>query len=103
VPLVNDGRQRVQPVFAGDIASAILETLKLPAQSSTFHLGGPQEMSLKELVHFVQVRSTTQYCVVFVFVFVLLFCSCRPLSTWAARKRCRSKSWFTLCRYVVQL
>jgi NADH dehydrogenase len=55
VPLINGGRNLVQPVFVADLAEAIVERLCQQASDSTlnsetFEIGGAQALSMKEVV-----------------------------------------------------
>jgi uncharacterized protein YbjT (DUF2867 family) len=48
------GRSRMQPVFAGDVAEAIVRALDAPhAVGETYELGGPTVYSMAELMAFV--------------------------------------------------
>jgi NADH dehydrogenase len=50
VPLVGNGKARVQPVFVGDVADAVAAVLARPATAKTvFELGGPTIYSYREL------------------------------------------------------
>lgn len=54
LPLIGGGHTRFQPVYAGDVAQATLAALGNPsAESQTFELGGPEIMTLKEVMQFV--------------------------------------------------
>ena len=51
VDLYGDGGTRLQPVFAGDIADAIMKILTQPAAAGvTYELGGPTVYSFKEIM-----------------------------------------------------
>lgn len=57
VPLINGGRNLVQPVFVADLAEAIVERLcqqssdgTSSVNSETFEIGGAQPLSMKEVV-----------------------------------------------------
>jgi NADH dehydrogenase len=51
LPLIGGGRTRFQPVFVGDVARAIAETvLRADAADRTFELGGPAIYSFRELM-----------------------------------------------------
>ena len=51
LPLIGGGRTRFQPVYVGDVASAILAGLEDPAhRGRTFELGGPEVLTFKELM-----------------------------------------------------
>lgn len=54
LPLIGGGRMRLQPVYVGDVASAVAQTLEREdAQGKTFELGGPNVYTLKELMGLV--------------------------------------------------
>ncbi|HEX5279917.1 MAG TPA: complex I NDUFA9 subunit family protein [Micropepsaceae bacterium] len=54
LPLIGGGHTRFQPVYAGDVAQATLAALgNAGAASQTFELGGPEVMTLKEVMQFV--------------------------------------------------
>lgn len=54
LPLIGGGHTRFQPVYAGDVAQAALAALgNAGAASQTFELGGPEVMTLKEVMQFV--------------------------------------------------
>jgi NADH dehydrogenase len=54
LPLIGGGHTRYQPVFAGDVAAAVLAAIDTQqAAGSTYELGGPEVMSFKELLQFV--------------------------------------------------
>jgi uncharacterized protein YbjT (DUF2867 family) len=50
VPVVGDGRAKVQPVFVGDVADAAAAVLARPATAkSVFELGGPRIYTYREI------------------------------------------------------
>jgi NADH dehydrogenase len=52
-PLIGGGRTRMQPVFAGDVARAIADSLEgRAAPGGIYELGGPEVMTLRECVAF---------------------------------------------------
>ncbi len=54
LPLVGGGLTRFQPVFAGDVAAAIADTVDGKAKAgTTYELGGPEVRTFKELMEFV--------------------------------------------------
>ncbi len=54
LPLIGGGHTRFQPVYAGDIAQATLVALGDPgAQGQTFELGGPEVLTLREIMRLV--------------------------------------------------
>ena len=54
LPLVGGGQTRFQPVFAGDVASAIVAAIEGRSRDGeVYELGGPQVRSFKELMQFM--------------------------------------------------
>ena len=54
LPLVGGGHTRFQPVFAGDVASAVVAAIEGRAEDGQiYELGGPEVKSFKELMQFV--------------------------------------------------
>jgi NADH dehydrogenase len=54
LPLVGGGHTRFQPVFAGDVASAVVAAIEGRAgDGEPYELGGPEVKSFKELMQFV--------------------------------------------------
>ena len=54
LPLVGGGHTLFQPVFAGDVASAVVAAIEDRAQDGQiYELGGPEVRSFKELMQFV--------------------------------------------------
>ena len=59
LPLIGGGTTRFQPVFAGDVAAAVLAAVEGRAKDGTiYELGGPEVRTFKELMQFV--LTTTQ-------------------------------------------
>jgi NADH dehydrogenase len=51
LPLFGSGNTRLQPVYTGDVANAVLAALKMPAAvGKTYELGGPEIFTYRELV-----------------------------------------------------
>ena len=51
LPLFGSGNTRLQPVYAGDVADAVLAALKMPvAVGKTYELGGPEIFTYRELI-----------------------------------------------------
>lgn len=52
VPLINGGKNLLEPVFVGDLALAIAASLKLPPAlgAGVFEIGGPNRVSMREFV-----------------------------------------------------
>src|SRR6185437_5673666 len=54
LPLIGGGLTRFQPVFAGDVASAIADAVDGTVRGgTTYELGGPEVKTFKELMQFV--------------------------------------------------
>jgi NADH dehydrogenase len=50
VPVVGDGRQRLQPVFVDDVAEVLARAAAGDGPSGTFEIGGPQVMSMDDVL-----------------------------------------------------
>jgi uncharacterized protein YbjT (DUF2867 family) len=51
LPLIGGGKTRFQPVYVGDVASALLRLIEDPATAGrTYELGGPHTYSFRELL-----------------------------------------------------
>jgi NADH dehydrogenase len=54
LPLIGGGHTRFQPVFAGDVAGAVMAAIEDRAkEGAIYELGGPEVKSFKELMQFV--------------------------------------------------
>jgi len=54
LPLTGGGLTRFQPVFAGDVAAAVLAVMEGRAtRASIYELGGPEVMSFRQLMEFM--------------------------------------------------
>ena len=54
LPLIGGGHTRFQPVFAGDVASAVVAAIEGRGQEGkAYELGGPEVKSFKELMQFM--------------------------------------------------
>ncbi len=54
LPLVGGGHTRFQPVFVGDVATAIADTVEGKAKrGTTYEFGGPEVRTFKQLMEFV--------------------------------------------------
>lgn len=55
LPLIGGGHTRFQPVYAGDVADAVMVALTDPAcQGRTYELGGPRAYSFKDLLDYIR-------------------------------------------------
>ena len=53
LPLIDGGKNRMQPVYVGDVADAICKALTDPAcAGQTYELGGPEVMTMKEIMEY---------------------------------------------------
>lgn len=54
LPLIGGGTTKLQPVFVGDVATAIADAIEGKARpGSTYELGGPEELTLRQLQEYV--------------------------------------------------
>ena len=54
LPLISGGKGRMQPVYVGDVAEAVVEVIASPQfKGRTFELGGPKAYTFKELMRFI--------------------------------------------------
>jgi uncharacterized protein YbjT (DUF2867 family) len=54
LPLIGGGKKRVQPVFAGDVARAIVAAITLPdAMGKTYELGGAETFTWREVMEYI--------------------------------------------------
>jgi nucleoside-diphosphate-sugar epimerase len=51
VPVIGDGRQRLQPVFVEDVAEAHAQAAKAGGPTGTFEIGGPDVMEMNDVLH----------------------------------------------------
>ena len=58
LPLIGGGATKLQPVYVGDVAAAIVAALGDPAASGkTFELGGPRVLTMREAMEFVLIET----------------------------------------------
>lgn len=50
VPVVGDGEQRLQPVFVDDVSDVLARATEPDAPSGTFEIGGPEVMTMDEVL-----------------------------------------------------
>jgi uncharacterized protein YbjT (DUF2867 family) len=53
LPLIGGGETRIQPAFVGDVASAIADAVDGKTKAGTYELGGPEVMSMREIMQFI--------------------------------------------------
>lgn len=52
VPVIGDGKQRLQPVFIDDLTRVVVDSLDRPAAANqVFEIGGPQVLTMDEVLH----------------------------------------------------
>jgi NADH dehydrogenase len=55
VPVIGDGKTRVQPIFVEDVARCVAEAvLREDCKDKTFELGGPERLSMDEIIRTIQ-------------------------------------------------
>jgi NADH dehydrogenase len=55
MPLIGGGKTKLQPIFVGDVADAVVAAVsKREAQGRIYELGGPRTYTLKQLIEFVR-------------------------------------------------
>jgi len=53
VPVIGDGSQRLQPVFVGDVAEAMVQAATPHGPTGTFEIGGPEVLTMNEVLRTV--------------------------------------------------
>ena len=65
LPLIGGGHTKLQPVYVGDVAQAVVKILETPAtQGATFELGGPAAYSFADLMHLMLKAIRRERCLV---------------------------------------
>lgn len=65
LPLIGGGHTQFQPVYVGDVAKAVIATLKQPETAGrTYELGGPEVLSFREILSYIQEQTGYQRCLV---------------------------------------
>lgn len=65
VPLIGGGGNRMQPVYAADVAEAVICALHLPhMDGKTFELGGPKTYTMRELFEYILQVTNRSKCFV---------------------------------------
>lgn len=55
VPVIGNGRNRAHPIYVEDVARCVVECVRRPeAQSQTLDLGGPEALSMDQILHTLQ-------------------------------------------------
>jgi len=55
VPVIGDGRNRAHPIYVEDVARCVAECVRRPdAQGVTLELGGPEALSMDQILHTLQ-------------------------------------------------
>jgi uncharacterized protein YbjT (DUF2867 family) len=58
IPLIGGGKTKLQPVFVGDVADAVVAAIsKQEAQGRVFELGGPRTYTFKQLIEYVRAET----------------------------------------------
>ena len=61
LPLIGGGKTRLQPVFVGDVASAIADSVEgRAAAATTYELGGPEIETFRECMELMLTRDRPQ-------------------------------------------
>jgi NADH dehydrogenase len=54
LPLIGGGATKLQPVYVGDVATAVADTVDGKAKAgATYELGGPEVLSMREIMEFI--------------------------------------------------
>lgn len=53
LPLIGGGHTKLQPVFVGDVATAIADAVDGKAKAGTYELGGPEVMTMREIMELI--------------------------------------------------
>ena len=81
LPLIGGGETRFQPVFVGDVATAIADAVDGKARPGTiYELGGPEVRTFRQLMEYVLATIERRGC----------WCRCR--SRWRSCRRCSCSS-----------
>ena len=81
LPLIGGGHTRFQPVYVGDVASAVLNCLTQPATAGhIYELGGPQIMTFKQLMQKMLNYTGQRRCLI-------------PMPWWMARMQAALMCW----------
>ena len=57
LPLIGGGKTKFAPIYVGDVAGAIVQSLKLKnSKPQIYELGGPEEYSFKELIEILLIE-----------------------------------------------
>jgi uncharacterized protein YbjT (DUF2867 family) len=65
LPLIGGGRTRFAPVYAGDVAKAVLAVLAhAESRGETYELGGPGVYSFRELLEYINLLTRRNACLV---------------------------------------
>ncbi len=79
LPLVGGGKTKFQPIYAGDVARAIVTSLQKPeTKGQTYELGGSQVMTMKEIYEYVLEQTGHERALV-----NLPFCAASTIGTFA--------------------
>lgn len=59
LPLIGGGKTKLQPVYVGDVASAITHAIEKDCKGNTYELGGPEKLTLKEIYKYINKETST--------------------------------------------
>jgi NADH dehydrogenase len=60
LPLIGGGETRIQPAFVGDVATAIADAVDGKTKAGTYELGGPEVLSMREIMQFILTTTDRQ-------------------------------------------
>lgn len=65
LPLIGGGKTKIQPVYVGDVATAMMQVINLPGTSGkTYDLGGPHAYTWREIMQLVCRETARNRCLV---------------------------------------
>ena len=66
LPLIGGGETKFQPVYVGDVADVIIQSIEQPARAAgqRFELGGPRVMTFKEVLEYILEVTGQKACLV---------------------------------------
>lgn len=65
LPLIGGGETKFQPVYAGDVAKAVVASIEQrAAQGHTFELGGPEVLTFRDILQYILKHTKKKRCLV---------------------------------------
>ncbi len=65
LPLIGGGKTKIQPVYVGDVATAMMQVINLPGTSGkTYDLGGPHAYTWREIMQLVCRKTSRNRCLI---------------------------------------